>query len=135
MTLAASATTPTAVRTNPALMRLGYPALGEAQTAPAAPPHGKGRGRAGGSAGEPQDRCASGGSKGDADEEAYWRRMYAEHHPDPAPFTAVLPTKEGHPQWGAPWCGCGVTRGIEPPVHCVENRSRNREKQACNAGR
>jgi hypothetical protein len=48
------------------------------------------------------------GSKGDADEEAYWRRMYAEH-PDPAPFTAVLPTKEGHPNWGAPWCGSVVT--------------------------
>src|SRR3954462_4802937 len=66
-------------------MRLGYPALGEPQTAPAAPPHGKGGGRAGVSAGEPcgyvaapQDRCPSGGSKGDADEEAYWRRMYAE---------------------------------------------------------
>jgi hypothetical protein len=26
-------------------------------------------------------------AKGDPDEEAYWRRMYAEHHPDPAPFT------------------------------------------------
>ena len=51
----------------------------------------------------------SGGSKGDADEEAYWRRMYAEHHPDPAPLTAVLPTKEGHPNWGAPWCRCVVT--------------------------
>src|SRR6478752_7067330 len=94
-------------------MRLGYPALGEAQTAPAAPPHGKRGGRAGVSAGEPQDRCASGGSEGDAEEEAYWRRMYAEYHPDPAPLTAVLPTKEGHPNWGAPlvWvCGyrCGT---------------------------
>jgi len=97
-------------------MRLGYPALGEPQTAPAAPPHGKGGGRAGVSAGEPrgyvaapQDRCPSGGSKGDADEEAYWRRMYVEYHPDPAPFTAVLPTKEGHPNWGAPLCECVVT--------------------------
>ena len=26
-------------------------------------------------------------AKGDRDEEAYWRRMYAESHPDPAPFT------------------------------------------------
>ena len=26
-------------------------------------------------------------AKGDPDEEAYWRRMYAENHPDPAPFT------------------------------------------------
>ena len=26
-------------------------------------------------------------AKGDPDEEAYWRRRYAEHHPDPAPFT------------------------------------------------
>lgn len=26
-------------------------------------------------------------AKGDPDEEAYWRRMYAENHPDPPPFT------------------------------------------------
>jgi hypothetical protein len=26
-------------------------------------------------------------AKGDPDQEAYWRRMYAENHPDPAPFT------------------------------------------------
>ena len=35
--------------------------------------------------------------------------MYVEYHPDPAPFTAVLPTKEGHPNWGAPLCECVVT--------------------------
>ncbi len=26
-------------------------------------------------------------AKGDSDEEAYWRRLYAEGHPEPAPFT------------------------------------------------
>src|SRR6478672_679956 len=113
MTLAASATTPTAVRTNPALMRLGYPALGEPQTAPAAPPHGKDGGRAGVRAGEPrgyvaapQDRSPSGGSKGDADEEAYWRRMYGPTSSRPRALHGGAATKEGHPNWGAPWCGC-----------------------------
>ena len=27
------------------------------------------------------------------------------------PVQAVLPTKEGHPHWGAPWCGCGYRCG------------------------
>ena len=32
---------------------------------------------------------------------------------------AVLPTKKGHPHWGAPWCGCVVTgAGRRPAAGC-----------------
>ncbi|MDP7735130.1 hypothetical protein [Mycobacterium paragordonae] len=35
----------------------------------------------------PLDRVLEEVAKGDPDQEDYWRRMYAENHPEPAPFT------------------------------------------------
>jgi hypothetical protein len=43
--------------------------------------------------------------------------MYAEHHPDPAPFTAMLPTKEGHPNWVP--LGVGVWLPVRGVVACA----------------
>ena len=45
---------------------------------------------------------------------------------------AVLPTKEGHPHWGAPWCGCVVTgAGRLPAAGCQRPTRGGRSRSGC----
>jgi hypothetical protein len=74
-------------------------------------------------------------AEGDADEEEYWRRMYAEHHPDPAPFTrchtcACIRTIAAYERVG--WLA-GKKTPIKPkpaPRKSLERRLRKLESEA-----
>jgi hypothetical protein len=74
-------------------------------------------------------------ANGDPDEEAYWRRMYAENHPDPAPFTrcrtcARLRTISAHQRVG--WLA-GTKTPVKPkptPRKTLERRLQELASQA-----
>jgi len=62
-------------------------------------------------------------AKGDADEETYWRRMYAEHHSDPAPFTrchtcACIRTVAAYERVG--WLA-GSKTPVKPKAHPTQD--------------
>jgi hypothetical protein len=48
------------------------------------------------------------------------------------PVQAVLPTKEGHPHWGAPSCGCVVTgAGRWSAAGCQRPTRGGRSRSGC----
>ncbi|AGB21675.1 hypothetical protein Mycsm_01258 [Mycobacterium sp. JS623] len=74
-------------------------------------------------------------AKGDPDEEAYWRRMYAEKHPDPAPFTrchacACIRTITAYQRVGWLANKRAVPKPTPPPRKTLERRLRKLETEA-----
>jgi hypothetical protein len=74
-------------------------------------------------------------AKGDPDEEAYWRRMYAENHPDPAPFTrchtcACIRTITAYQRVGWLATKKALPKPTPPPRKTLERRLRKIEAEA-----